>query len=488
LNKRHALYNIAGPVLQVAIAFVSVPVYLKLLGIDRYGMVVAMLLLTTYLGLFDAGASKAVAFRFAAAETPERRFSAFTSTLAIALLISSFAAGLAFLAMRAVFMPLLFATSNAVLNAEVLGAATVALLTVPFSTTSTVVTGALDGQARFAVSNLLSIAAATGQLVGPILCVLAFGPSVTVAFGGILASRIVIALAGVAIVLSGGATRRSAPFDVGEAKIALRFGGWMTVTNLVSPILNSIDQLILTATAGVAALPHYSIPLGAIARASIIPGGIARTLFPHLASSSLDQANAAANDTAQAISAIMTPLCLIGFVWLDIALWIWLGASLEPTMTVIGRIGLLGIWALSFSQVPAVLAQARGRAHLIAFVHVGEVVPYMAAMYLAASTFGPIGAAAAWTARCCVDAVLHVAVVGIRVPLLSDVVPFLLGAATIATALVLGADLSSLATKAALTIACAIVCAPALLRLIGASGGRRRLAAFGARWRDRPAG
>jgi O-antigen/teichoic acid export membrane protein len=471
LSKRDALYNIAGPIIQVAIAFVSVPVYLKLLGIDRYGAVIAMLLLTTYLGLFDAGASKAAAYRLAATESPERRFSAFVTTLTIAVVLSCLVGGLAFLPMRDVFVPQFFYTSDKFLNREILSAVAFAFLAVPFATVATVVTGALDGQGRFAVSNLLGIAMGAGQLLGPITCVVLFGPSVAVAFAGILLARIVVALSGLAVVLGGGTTRYSALFNRGEARIALRFGGWMTVTNLVSPALNSADQIILSATAGVTALPHYAIPLGAVSRAAIIPGGIARALFPHLASSLQNHA----------ISAVMTPLCLLGFIWLDVAFRLWLGSSLEPSMPLIGQIGLFGMWALSFAQVPAVLAQAQGRAHLIALVHVGEVVPYLVAMYLAASKYGLIGAACVWTARCYIDAVLHVAVVGTRVSIARDVLPFVVGAAMIWGTLVWGGNASSFPTKVLLSILCLLISAPSSLSLLFSTGRLSRH--FSARFR-----
>ena len=63
----------------------------------------------------------------------------------------------------------------------------------------------------------------------------------------------------------------------------LKFGGWVTISTAVAPLLVSVDRLAIGAYLGAAAVASYSIPFSFIARMSIIPGSLSSALFPRLA-------------------------------------------------------------------------------------------------------------------------------------------------------------------------------------------------------------
>jgi hypothetical protein len=102
----------------------------------------------------------------------------------------------------------------------------------------------------------------------------------------------------------------------------------------------------------------------------------------------------------------MAPVMVVGIFIMEPFLRLWVGSSLAQQGADVGRIALLGFWANGVAYVPASLVEARGHARTVALVHLGEVVPYLAALFLLLQQFGIAGAALAFALRCAIDAAI----------------------------------------------------------------------------------
>jgi O-antigen/teichoic acid export membrane protein len=80
----------------------------------------------------------------------------------------------------------------------------------------------------------------------------------------------------------------------------------------VSPILTSIDRFVIGALRGASAITFYTVPAGLTTRASLLPGALARAIFPDFSSVSSTEAATLAEEAVRTLNAIMIPIVVLG--------------------------------------------------------------------------------------------------------------------------------------------------------------------------------
>lgn len=403
---KHTTFNLLGAILPLAISLITIPIYLKLIGEARYGVLAIAWLLLGYFGLFDLGLGRATAQRIGSLRTGTvgKRATAFWTAFSVNL-------GMGILGGLIIWPVAYYAFGSAVsiqanLRAEILATVPWLALFVPFATLSGVLNGALIGRERFLELNIISVIGAGLFQLLPLLAVTIWGPELGVIIPVVLLSRALTLLALFYRCLRHVCPGHRISFEMAEASRLLKFGGWVTVTSIVGPMMVILDRILIGIISGAAAVTLYTVPFELGQRSTTLAGSFAGALFPRFSGLEENERLIMAREGQRALITIMTPLSVIGILLVEPFLSTWISPSFGFEAATVGIIILAGFWANSIAFIPYAQIQAHARPDLIAKLHVAELIPYFLMLYLGLKFFGPAGAALAFSVRTAVDALL----------------------------------------------------------------------------------
>jgi O-antigen/teichoic acid export membrane protein len=186
-----------------------------------------------------------------------------------------------------------------------------------------------------------------------------------------------------------------------------RYGGWITISDMISPILNGLDQMIIGATLGPKATAYYSVPFSMASKVLIIPASLNRAVFPRLAVLDTSNARRVSEKSLEIIAGLMALTCAPAIILAQPALAFWINAEFATHAHLAASILLVGMWINSIGYIPWTLLQASGRPDTVAKIHALELLPFVGLLLALISLFGLAGAAVAWCARVLMDLLLQ---------------------------------------------------------------------------------
>lgn len=180
------------------------------------------------------------------------------------------------------------------------------------------------------------------------------------------------------------------------------FGGWVTVSNIVGPILLYTDRFLIGALLTMTAVAYYTAPFEVINRLWIIPGSLVMTLFPAFSRLGTMRKEELQRLYARSIKYLLLstgPVVLILVVFADDILRLWLGRDFAQQSTLVFRILLLGTLVGLLAPVSGSLLQGLGRPDILAKLYLIEVPLNIGLVWLLVQYFGIAGAALSFTLR-----------------------------------------------------------------------------------------
>jgi O-antigen/teichoic acid export membrane protein len=259
-TSKNTLYNIVGALLPAGLSLVTIPHYIGLIGEGRYGVMAIAWLLLDYFGLFDLGLGRATSQRIASLRdgTPAARSTSFWTAIYINLGLGLLG-GLIAWSMAEFFFGHGFSITDG-LRAEMLSAIPWLIFAVPLSTLSGVLTGALQGRQQFLDLNIISMLGAVLLQVVPLAVAHLYGPDIKWLLVAAIASKVVTLLLLFTSCREHIFKHQPKTASKSEAGRLLKFGGWVTVTSLVSPLMSIADRFAIGATLGPQQVTYYTVP------------------------------------------------------------------------------------------------------------------------------------------------------------------------------------------------------------------------------------
>jgi O-antigen/teichoic acid export membrane protein len=406
---RNVTWNFAGQVAPLFAAVFSIPILIKGMGVDRFGLLSLAWMIIGYFSLFDFGLGRAliklVSEKLGAGQSEEVPELVWTALFLMALLgVGGTVAMLLvadWLVTEALKIP-------AALQAEASNSFRLLAWSIPVVIFTTGLRGVLEAYRRFDMVNLARLPMGVLTFLAP-LAVLPFSNRMDVIISVLLGLRVVICIVHALLCerVVPGLLRRIS-YSRHLVRPMLGIGGWMSVSNIVSPVMVYMDRFLIGSVLGMAAVAYYVTPYEIITKLQVIPGALAGVLFPMFSASLAGERSQAADlfrRSARWVFLALFPAVLLIMVFAGEGLRVWLSEEFSFNGTAVLQWLAAGVLINSVAFIPFAFVQGAGRADLTAKLHLVELPIYLVVLWLSMQRWGIVGAAAAWTFRVALDAV-----------------------------------------------------------------------------------
>jgi len=407
---RHTIYNLVGSIAPIFISMLTVPAYLHLVGSTRYGILALVWTFLGYFGMFDPGIGRAVSYYMARLHNSPAKDREDLFWTAIVINVGFGLAGgiVLYLVARPLFVSAFKLPDE--MRCEAVASLPWLAASIPVSVMGGVLGGVLQSREWFAVSNALGIVNSVLSQVVPLAVAYVYGPDLTLLIPAVLVTRTAgvvptfIAAAKAVPLGSGG------NFNPALLKILFSYGGWIAINNMLIPLLTSTDRMLIGSMLNVDAVAFYSVSFGVVGKVWVVPTAFINSLFPKLSRESQEDSRRLASAAVIELAAVMTPLIVFGIIAAPMFMSLWVGGHFAAHAAPISAILLVGMWFTCLAVIPYGHLQARNQPDILTKLHLAEVVPFLAALWMGLHFFGLIGAAWATTLRMIIEAVLTFAV------------------------------------------------------------------------------
>ncbi len=400
-------WNVAGQLAPLVVGVLTLPLLIRLVGLDRFGFITLVWVLVGYASIFDFGIGRAlvrtVAAHLAAGDTPRAQASAHAALFFLTLFGLALAALLApasaWLVNSALHLP-------PELVPEAVPATMLLAASLPFVMLTTGFGGLLSAHQHFKALNLIRIALGVAGYLGPVLVAM-WSNRLDVVVAVVLALRVLGTLAHALVCARQCAWRLRLHLPTAEATRELfRLGGWIAVSNIIGPMLSYLDRLLLGVLVPMRAVAIYATPYDVVSKSMMIPAAIIATLFP--LASGVDRGSAQAQslmgNSVRVLFVLMVPVIFLFVVLARPGLELWLGHEIAEQGATVMQILAVGVLLNALAQGPAMLIQAAGEPRWMAKLHMVELPLFIAILWLLTSRFGIVGTAFAAFLRNAIDA------------------------------------------------------------------------------------
>lgn len=403
---RNALWNVSGTLSSVAVGLIALPILLHELGAARLGIFTLALGLIGFSGLLDLGLGRALTQSISSILGQGRPREDVAALIWRALrLLTVF--GVFWAALIWPLVPLvvgrLFSLTGDLAAETVFGLRAVAL-SIPFALVAIGAMGSLEGLQRFRQVSTRRSVLSVIQFGLPTMAAL-WRPDVGWVIVGLAVSRMLsvgVWLHALRRALPATRGRQSSPSDL---RNLLRFGGWLSVSNFIGPLMVNADRFYLASLLPPASVAAYTVSYDSLFRITTIPFAAVGAMFPAL-SETQSRPDSSTQMVRFAVTALVTlsfPPLLIGTIFAKPLLSLWLGRSFALSTLPVFQILIVGVFFSCTAHVPYALLQAHGRSDLTAKLHLFELPVFIALLVFCVSIWDVKGAALASALRVALD-------------------------------------------------------------------------------------
>lgn len=403
---RNTIYNLIGLGAPLLAALVSIPMLIAALGTDRFGLLILIWAVVSYFGLFDLGLGRALTQQLAVVFAGEEyeRVGPLVATASLLMAVLGVISGVLLVTASVWGVDQMRAVPD---RDEAVRAAYAMGVAMPFIVLTSGFRGILEAKHSFGVVNAIRLPMGLFTYLGPLVGVMYVGARLDWIAAILSAGRVVACL-----VHAFFAWRTLPPasrcitFRIDLVKRLTVSGGWLTLSNVISPFMGYVDRFLIGALISSAAVAYYSTPQEIVTKLWIIPGALTTVLFPMFAAQLRSAPAVVRSLYVHAVYWIffsVLPIAFLLAVFADELLAKWISRDFSNEASVLLQIFSAGIVINCLAHVPLTLLQSDAAFRAPALLHCIELPFYLAILYVLTRRMGLQGAAIGWLARMLLD-------------------------------------------------------------------------------------
>jgi O-antigen/teichoic acid export membrane protein len=403
---KNTLYNLLGYGIPLLFALFLIPPLITELGTEKFGILTISWMMIGYFSFFDFGIGKGltkVISEKIGLNKVEEIPGLFWTSLSVMLIIS----GLIILCSW-FFIPSLvniFKISKN-LHQEVVNTFYVLILSIPIVSTTAGLRGVLEAYQKFSITNVIRIILGIFTFLVPLL-VLIFTSSLFWIVNFLVLVRIVIwVLYLFQCFKINTALKEKFIFNLTFLKPVWKFSIWITLANVVGPIILYSDRFLIGSLISASAITYYSTPYEVVTKLLLLPGALTGVLFPIFSANFLSNPEATKRILLRGIKfvfLIIYPVVFLIILFAFDAMNVWLGVEFAINSSFVLQFLSLGILMNCLSAIPNNFFQGIGKPKIPTLINLGELPVYIAFMWIAIKTNGIKGAAVAYFIAASID-------------------------------------------------------------------------------------
>lgn len=418
-SARNVAFNLAGQLLPLLVALVTIPGTVARLGADRFGLLalaLATLGISTILDVsFARTVTKFCSDALARGE-PERLGGVLRSAVLLQVLVGLAFAGAVFVAAplvieRGLRVPVR-EIPDACLAFRILAAAAVPNLVLGCFR------GFLEAHRRFDLVNLVRGPGAALSFLLPWVGARSGWSLASIALALLLArTLLLVVFAALSLKIDGGLLR-GWPSHLSVLSVA-KFSGYVSASDAIPASFAAWDQFLLGAFASLGAVASFSVPNEIVLRLWVIPTSVTAAYFPVLSAACAreDWPEAALTLKRSARGTVLLlggPILVLLIGAPRLLAW-WMGARFAESSAHVLQMLSAGMLLGSLGLIATGFLQASGRPDLTARLRLIQVPVWLFAQWKLTESWGLAGAAAGVALRSGLDAALLLGVMGARI-------------------------------------------------------------------------
>lgn len=406
------IFNLFGLGLPLVAGLYAIPILIHSLGLEKFGILSLSWMFIGYFSLFDMGLGRALTQATAVKIGLGQKESIpplFWTAILLMTIVSFFGSWLLiFLADRYI---LVFLKIPIELHQQTIASLYLLATSLPFVVTTTALCGQLEAVNRFAFINIARVILGIVTFLGPVF-ILPFTTKLNDIVTVLLVARVAIWVMHLIYIFLVFPELKQISFQKELLKPLLRFGGWLTVSNIIGPIMVYFDRFVIGALLSLVAVSYYTTPYEIISKLLLISAALLGVIFPIFARYQYRQKEDRRvlvkyySRGEFLLAATMSTLILLIVNYSNMGLSLWLDEQFAINSSLVLNLLALGVYFNSIAQVSLALLQGVGRADLSAKAHLLEVVIYLPSLLWATTYYGIVGVAFVWMVRAIVDTVL----------------------------------------------------------------------------------